>query len=110
MAAKSCRSLFVLFSLNGEIMEKVEPEPRTASVTAAELVYRMAEATTTVEIVNAVAKTADRADQRNVGWGEGIILPVKPDQRQFDLLVQSAQHLWPNKVLGLFQRRNVDRL
>jgi len=105
-----CRlSLFVLFSLIGEIMEKVKFAQDRAIVPAAEWVRRLAEETTAFEIVNAVEEKAKRADQRKVEWDQVITLSVKPDQRRVDLLVQARQHLLPNTVLGLFQKLKGDR-
>lgn len=80
----------MLVSLNGEIMENVKTEREIASVSAAELVRRMAEETTAFEIVSAVKERANRADQRKVAWDQLITLSVKPDQRQVDLLVQAV--------------------
>ena len=99
----------MLFSLNGEIMEKVKSAYGRAFVPAAEWVRRLAEETTAFEIVNAVEEKATRADQRKVRWDQVITLSVKPDQRQVDLFVQTRQHLLPNTVLGLFQKLKGDR-
>lgn len=99
----------MLVSLDGEIMENVKTEREIASVSAAELVRRLAEETTAFEIVNAVEEKAKCADQRKVEWDQVISLSVKPDQRQVDLLVQTRQHLLPNTVLGLLQKLKGDR-
>ena len=99
----------MLFSLDGEIMEKVKSAYGRAFVPAAEWVRRLAEETTAFEIVNAVEEKATRADQRKVRWDQVITLSVKPDQRQVDLLVQTRQHFLPNTVLGLFQKLKGDR-
>ena len=99
----------MLFSLDGEIMEKVKSAYGRAFVPAAEWVRRLAEETTAFEIVNAVEEKATRADQRKVRWDQVITLSVKPDQRQVDLFVQTRQHLLPNTVLGLFQKLKGDR-
>ena len=52
----------MLFSLNGEIMEKVKSAYGRAFVPAAEWVRRLAEETTAFEIVKAVEENATRAD------------------------------------------------
>ena len=75
----------MLFSLDGEIMEKVKSAYGRAFVPAAEWVRRLAEETTAFEIVNAVEEKATRADQRKVRWDQVITLSVKPDQRQVDV-------------------------
>ncbi len=99
----------MLFSLIGEIMEKVKTAQDRAFVPAAEWVRRLAEETTAFEIVNAVEEKAKRADQRKVEWDQVITLSVKPDQRRVDLLVQTRQHLLPNTALGIFQKLNANR-
>lgn len=99
----------MLFSLIGEIVEKVKTAQDRSFAPAAEWVRRLAEETTAFEIVNAVEGKAKRADQRKVEWNQVITLSVKPDQRRVDLLVQTRQHLLPNTVLGLFQKLKGDR-
>ncbi|MFO0867435.1 MAG: type IV toxin-antitoxin system AbiEi family antitoxin [Pirellulales bacterium] len=99
----------MLFSLIGEIMEKVKTAQSRAFVPAAEWVRRLAEETAAFEIVNAVEEKAKRTDQRKVEWDQVITISVKPDQRRVDLLVQTRQHLLPNTVLGIFQKLNADR-
>ena len=102
-AAMSCLSLFGLFSLNSEIMEKVKPKPESASVPAAEFVWRLAEEATAFQVVNAVEVKGTRADERNVEWDKFITVAVKPDQRLFDRLVQTVHHPWPDAFPGLCQ-------
>ena len=102
-AAMSCLSLFGLFSLNSEIMEKVKPKPESASVPAAEFVWRLAEEATAFQVVNAVEVKGTRADERNVEWDKVITVAVKPDQRLFDRLVQTVHHPWPDAFPGLCQ-------
>jgi hypothetical protein len=102
-AAMSCLSLFGLFSLNSEIMEKVKPKPESASVPAAEFVWRLAEEATAFQVVNAVEVKWTRADERNVEWDKVITVAVKPDQRLFDRLVQTVHHPWPDAFPGLCQ-------
>jgi hypothetical protein len=75
-AAMSCLSLFGLFSLNSEIMEKVKPKPESASVPAAEFVWRLAEEATAFQVVNAVEVKGTRADERNVEWDKVITVAV----------------------------------
>ena len=99
----SCLSLFGLFSLNSEIMEKVKPKPESASVPAAEFVWRLAEEATAFQVVNAVEVKGTRADERNVEWDKVITVAVKPDQRLFDRLVQTVHHPWPDAFPGLCQ-------
>jgi hypothetical protein len=99
----------VLFSLIGEIMDKVKSAQDRAFVPAAEWVRRLAKETAAFEIVNAVEGKANRTDQRKVEWDHVITLSVKPDQRRVDLFVQTRQQLLPNTVLGLFQKLKRNR-
>jgi hypothetical protein len=99
-----CRfSLFRLFSLMGETMQKKKTVDEEFSVPAVEWVRRLAQETAAFEVAKVVERER-RSDRRQMEWDHVITLLAKSDNRCVDLFVQTRQHLSPQTVLGVFQR------